>query len=132
MKTMRLVRNLALGAFISIAAAASVSAQHRCEGGPGRDMPNEEQMDERLDRLKLLLELTPEQEAQVKALAAKHAKEAEAERAKMREEHQKKMEAHKAEMKSILTAEQFAKFEALQEEHKNGKGHGNKRKAVKK
>ncbi len=126
MKTLRIVRNIALGTMISIAAATSVSAQHG-EGagrGEGRNEPTEEQMNQRLDRLKLLLELTPDQEAKVKALAAKHAKEAEADRAKMREEHLKRMEAHKAEMKAILTAEQYAKFEALQEEHGKGKGQG--------
>lgn len=124
MKTLSIVRNIALGTMISIAAATTVSAQHGCGGGAGRDEPTEEQMNQRLDRLKLLLDLTPDQEAKVKALAAKHAKEAEADRAKMREEHLKRMEAHKAEMKAILTAEQYAKFEALQEEHGKGQGKG--------
>lgn len=132
MKTLRIARNLALGTMISIAAATTVSAQQGSGGGQGRGHgrgegrgePTEEQMTERVDRLKLLLELTPDQEAKVKALAEKHAKEAEADRTKIREERLKRREAHQAEIKAILTAEQYAKFEALQEEHGRGKGNG--------
>lgn len=125
MKTLTIVRTVVLGAVISIAAVSNASAQHKCNvpgHGKGRKEQKEKLMDQRLDRLKLLLELTPDQEAQVKALAQKHAKEAEAECAKMREEHQKQMNAHKAEMRTILTDKQYAKFEALQVVHSKGAG----------
>ena len=81
----------------------------------------------RTERLTTLLELTPEQAAKLNALHLAHAQEAEARRAEheakrdaMRAEMKAKRERHQAEMKSILTAEQYAKWEALnaqREEH---------------
>ncbi len=127
MKTLRIVRNIALGTMISVAAVGTASAQRGCGGGPGdgRGMHSEEQMEQRAENLKIILDLTPDQEAKVKALQQKHAKEAEATRAKMQEERIKRQEAHKTEMKAILTPEQFTKFEALQN-NRGGKNKGKK------
>jgi Spy/CpxP family protein refolding chaperone len=131
MNTLKVVRNITLGTMISIAALSTASAQRGCGGGPGdgRGMHSEEKMEQRAERLKIVLDLTPEQEAKVKELQQKHAKEAEAARAKMQEERTKRQEAHKAEMKAILSPEQFVKYEAMrcgQGQKSKGKGKGKK------
>jgi len=94
--------------------SASLSAQDKAKRSP------EEMAKVRTERLTTVLELTPDQAAKVNALHLAHAQEAEARRAQneakreaMRSEMEAKRERHQAEMKSILTAEQYAKWEAL-------------------
>jgi periplasmic protein CpxP/Spy len=105
--------------------SASLSAQDKAKRSP------EEMANVRTERLTTVLELTPEQAAKVNALHLAHAQEAEARRAQheakreaMRAEMKAKRERHQANMKSILTAEQYAKWEALNAQREE---HGNQR-----
>lgn len=131
MKTFRIVRTIALGALISLAAATSASAQRGAgqgnrqgsgqgmRQGTGQGMNYYGSCAQRADQLKIILDLTPEQEAKVIELGKKHAAEAEAHRAQMDSNRQVRRDTHLAEMKAILTPEQFAKFEALRDERGN-------------
>lgn len=115
-----MIKHISFAACLLIAGAAT--AQEKTQRSP------EEVAKERTARLTTVLELTPEQTAKVQALHMSQAKEAEARKAQMkaereakRAEMEKKRAAHEAEMKSILTAEQFAKWEAMREKREDRK-----------
>ncbi|HRD54575.1 MAG TPA: hypothetical protein PKY96_18190, partial [Flavobacteriales bacterium] len=74
----------------------------------------EESAKARTERLATVLELTPEQKAKVQALHEQQAREAAARMAEM----EKKRAEHDAQMKGILTAEQYAKWQAMNEQRK--------------
>jgi Spy/CpxP family protein refolding chaperone len=124
------MRNTIIAAMLLFSATAA--AQDKAKRSP------EEMAKARTERLTTVLELTPEQAAKVNALHLAHAQEAEARRTQqeakreaMRAEMNAKRERHQAEMKSILTAEQFAKWEALNAQRKERDMHRRHRDPVK-
>lgn len=117
--------------------SVTLFAQER--GERRSEMTNEEMATLHAKRLAMQLDLNEEQEAKLKELYTKQfedrrelmqerreereemRKEMAKERSKMREEHMEISEQHKAQMKEILTAEQFAKWEELQEKRRKGR-----------
>lgn len=107
---------------VCLLSAGAANAQERTQRSP------EEMAKARTERLTTVLELTPEQQAKVNAMHMQHAKEAEArrkERQAKREEAkanmQVKRQQHEQEMKTILSEEQYAKWQAMRAEGKGRK-----------
>lgn len=139
MKRMITVLFLALG--------LSTFAQERGEGR--KDLSNEEMATLSAKRLAMQLDLNEDQEMKLKTLymtrmeTMKEGREENAEkradmmekrdemrekREEVREKRENESEEMKAELQKILTADQFQKWEQLQEKRRNGRRSGNGRK----
>jgi len=139
MKRMITVLFLALG--------LSTFAQERGEGR--KDLSNEEMATLSAKRLAMQLDLNEDQEMKLKTLyitrmeTMKEGREENAEkradmmekrekmrekREEMREKRENESEEMKAELQKILTADQFQKWEQLQEKRRKGRRSGNGRK----
>lgn len=99
--------------------AGAACAQERAQRSP------EDMAKARTERLTTVLELTPEQQAKVHAMHVQQAKEAEARRTERQAKREQakagmlaKRQQHEQEMKSILSEEQYAKWQAMRAESK--------------
>ncbi|MFD2717661.1 DUF4890 domain-containing protein [Hymenobacter monticola] len=119
--------------------APAATTKVKMHGGKGAHGPKDpaKMADHKAAKMAKELGLTADQEAKVEqlmlarqqetqALKAKYAADKTAGRAEMKASHEK----YAAQLKTILTPEQYAKFDQLKDEHRGhgGKGHGGKMK----
>lgn len=90
------------------------------------DLTNDEMATLRADRLAMQLDLNTEQKEKLKILFAERIEAQDKmreERREMKQERQRFNEKQKEELSEILTEEQFAKWEGLQEKRRKGRKH---------
>jgi Spy/CpxP family protein refolding chaperone len=100
-----------------------VNAQQQTTPSKGTqtNTPIKDRMDERMNRLKTELKLTPEQETKMREMMEKRRAERMSEIQKMREEKKQDRQEMKSEMEKILTPEQMEKLKNMRKEGANGK-----------
>ena len=137
-KTLMLLAALAFTTVgTSIAQTAPATAKAKIHGGKGAHGPKDpaKMADHKAGKMAKELGLTADQEAKVEqlmlarqqesaALKTKYAADKNAGRAEMKASHEK----YAAQLKTILTPEQYAKFDQMKDEHRGhgGKGQGGK------
>ncbi len=128
------MKNLKLLMVVSIMVTTFIASaqQPEMQEHNMHNLDKEQVKENRLEKLKTELDLTEEQEAEIKALMDERQKEMEKHRLErkeamkvMREKHdeqiqaaQKRQKAHDAKMKDILSPEQYEKYEQLNKEQR--------------
>lgn len=123
---MRILSLFLLAALLAVPAMA----QNNADPSAARPQRGQPTVDQRIDRLTGALDLTPAQQADVRRLMEAH----QAETAALREQHQTqrqawreamdaRRQAMRAEMQEILTDEQAAKLDSLQQRMRDRRHH---------
>lgn len=102
--------------FLFLLGAATISAQT-----PDRPDPAE-RAEKQAERMAVVLDLTPEQVAQVKEINQAFAERMTGEREEVRKQREALQEERKAALKAVLTEEQFTKMEALRDQRTERRG----------
>ena len=119
---MKTIKILSLTLFLSIFCAGMLFAQQPDQKRQRTNATPEERAAKRMERMKETLNLTPEQVTKLQATQAQFAKE----REQVRKEHQQNMkakrEAYDAQLKTILTPEQYQKYQDQRKNMRKGEG----------
>jgi periplasmic protein CpxP/Spy len=127
MSKLSLIAAMALGGLVAcstLVTAQDASSAPEKKGGKGRFTPEQQ-----LERMTTQLSLTDEQKPKVKAVLENTAKkrkdimgDTSMDRQQMREKMQPVMEDQNKKMKEILTADQYKKYQEMNEKMKKGGG----------
>jgi len=111
---MKTVKILSLTLLMSIFCGGMIFAQQQEQRGQKAKASPEERASRRVEMMKKTLDLTPEQAAKLQSLQTQFFKDQEQARATAKGNHQDmktKMEAYDGQVKSILTPEQYQKYQ---------------------
>jgi len=125
---MKTVKFLSLTLLLSVFCAGMTLAQQPGPRSGKVKATPEERGAKHVERMEKSLELTPEQVAKLRDLHSQFAKDREQDRVAAKENRQDmkaKMDAYDAQLKSILTPEQYQKYQDQRKNMKRGEGkHG--------
>ena len=121
---METIKILSLTLLMSIFCAGTSFAQQHDQKGQRTKMTSEERASKRLEKMKETLNLTPDQVTKLQTAQTQFAKDREQVQKDHRQNMKTKMEAYDAKVKTILTPEQYQKY---QDQHKEMRKGGDQR-----
>ena len=121
---MKTVKILSLTLFMSIFCVGMSFAQQQNQRGQKAKATSEERASKRLEMMKKTLDLTPDQVTKLQAIQTQFARDREQAK-ENRQDMKAKREAYDAQVKSILTPEQYQKYQDQRKDRKKDGGkHG--------
>ena len=122
---MKTIKILSLTLIMSIFYTGMSFAHQQDQRGQRGKTTSEERASKRIERMKESLNLTPDQVTKLQAIQTQSAKDREQARKDNRQDMKSKMEAYDVQVKSILTPEQYQKYQDQRKDmRKGGDKHG--------